>query len=753
MRATSQDGSFADSSFSIALNDLDEFNVGAVTDSDGNADTVAENATNGTVVGITALASDADATTNAITYSLTDDANGRFTIDGNTGVITVADGTKLDFENATSHGIIVKATSQDGSFSVQNYTIQLSDVNESAITAVSDNDANADFVMENSSLGTTVGVTGWATDADGTDVVTYTLDDDASGRFTIDSNTGVVTVAGAIDREAAGSYDIVVRATSTDSSTTTKTFTIQVGDVDEFNVGAVTDNDGNANSVAENATIGTVVGITGLASDGDATNNVITYSLFDNDGGRFTIDANSGVVTVAGAIDREADGPSRTITVRATSQDGSFTDQNFSISIVDVDEFNVTAPIDSDGASNTVTENMAIGTTVGITGSAIDSDATTNGVTYSLFDDDGGNFTIDANTGVVTTAKVLDRESLGGSRSITLRSTSQDGSFADTVFTIAIQDVDEFNVGAVSDSDATANLVAENASLGTVVGITDLASDGDATNNVITYSLFDNDGGRFTIDANSGVVTVAGAIDREADGPSRTITVRATSQDGSFTDQNFNISIADIDEFDVTAPVDTDGGLNQVNENAAIGTLVGITVLSSDSDATANGVTYSLFDDDGGNFTVDANTGVVSTAKVLDRESLGGSRSITVRSTSQDGSFADSLFTIQLNDIDEFDVGAVSDSNSGSNRVADNAGLGTLVGITASAQDGDATNNGVSFSLFDDDGGRFAIDANTGVVTVNGTIDREADGPSERSPSSHQPGWFDARSALLDCDR
>ncbi len=263
---------------------------------------------------------------------------------------------------------------------------------------------------------------------------------------------------------------------------------------------------------------------------------------------------------MAGAIDRETDGPSRTITVRATSQDGSFTDQNFSISIVDVDEFNVTAPIDSDGASNTVTENMAIGTTVGITGSAIDSDATTNGVTYSLFDDDGGNFTIDANTGVVTTAKVLDRESLGGSRSITLRSTSQDGSFADTVFTIAIQDVDEFNVGAVSDSDATANLVAENASLGTVVGITGLASDGDATNNVITYSLFDNDGGRFTIDANSGVVTVAGAIDREADGPSRTVTVRATSQDGSFTDQNFNISIADIDEFDVTAPVDTDGG-------------------------------------------------------------------------------------------------------------------------------------------------------------------------------------------------
>ena len=37
-----------------------------------------------------------------------------------------------------------------------------------------------------------------------------------------------------------------------------------------------------------------------MASDADATNNTITYSLQDDDGGRFAIDANTGVVTVAG---------------------------------------------------------------------------------------------------------------------------------------------------------------------------------------------------------------------------------------------------------------------------------------------------------------------------------------------------------------------------------------------------------------------------------------------------------------------
>ena len=44
---------------------------------------------------------------------------------------------------------------------------------------------------------------------------------------------------------------------------------------------------------------------------------------------------------------------------------------------------------DTDGATNEVDENAAIGTTVGITASASDSDATTNTITYTLQDNDG----------------------------------------------------------------------------------------------------------------------------------------------------------------------------------------------------------------------------------------------------------------------------------------------------------------------------------------------------------------------------
>ena len=58
------------------------------------------------------------------------------------------------------------------------------------------------------------------------------------------------------------------------------------------------------------------VGLTAFSDDADVSDS-ITYSLDDNDGGRFAIDSSTGIVTVAGAIDREIDGASRNITVRA----------------------------------------------------------------------------------------------------------------------------------------------------------------------------------------------------------------------------------------------------------------------------------------------------------------------------------------------------------------------------------------------------------------------------------------------------
>ena len=120
--------------------------------------------------------------------------------------------------------------SDDASFSTQDLTINVTDVNESPVGAISDTDGSADAVAEDAGIGDAVGITAFANDPDAADNVTYSLDNDAGGLFTINGTTGVVTVNGSLDAETSISHTITVRATSNDTSFATH----DVGDVDRF---------------------------------------------------------------------------------------------------------------------------------------------------------------------------------------------------------------------------------------------------------------------------------------------------------------------------------------------------------------------------------------------------------------------------------------------------------------------------------------------------------------------------------------
>jgi Ca2+-binding RTX toxin-like protein len=105
----------------------------APTDGDSTADRVAEGAVAGTPVGITVSASDPNG--QGVAFTLSDDAGGRFQIDSGTGLVTVRDGSLLDFETATSHAIVVQAS--DGTLtSSQSFTIDVSNVNEAPVLSV-----------------------------------------------------------------------------------------------------------------------------------------------------------------------------------------------------------------------------------------------------------------------------------------------------------------------------------------------------------------------------------------------------------------------------------------------------------------------------------------------------------------------------------------------------------------------------------------------------------------------------------------
>ena len=68
---------------------------------------------------------DASEVLSNFTFSLTDDAGGRFSIDSNTGEITVADGSLIDYETATSHNVDVQVTDTAGNSYTESMAITI----------------------------------------------------------------------------------------------------------------------------------------------------------------------------------------------------------------------------------------------------------------------------------------------------------------------------------------------------------------------------------------------------------------------------------------------------------------------------------------------------------------------------------------------------------------------------------------------------------------------------------------------------
>jgi Ca2+-binding RTX toxin-like protein len=187
------------------------------------ASEVAEGSVEGTVVGGVG-ASDPDAG-EMLSYALIDDADGRFVIDPDTGVISVAAGATLDYENAMQHGIEVEVTDAGGLSASQVFAIDVTNVNEQP--AIQELSANG--VIEGATDGTVIGTVA-AFDADGDSGLAFELTDDAQGRFAIDPATGVITVADGtlLDYDDASQHSVEVTVTDPGGLSDVATYVIEL---------------------------------------------------------------------------------------------------------------------------------------------------------------------------------------------------------------------------------------------------------------------------------------------------------------------------------------------------------------------------------------------------------------------------------------------------------------------------------------------------------------------------------------------
>ncbi|MBI2354654.1 MAG: putative Ig domain-containing protein, partial [Deltaproteobacteria bacterium] len=263
---------------------------------------------------VTALATDGDSGA-TISYSLTDNAGGRFAINAATGVITVTDGTLLDYEAATSHTVTVLATSSDGSTNSGNFTISILDrtpPSAPVITTITDNVTPVEGTVANGGhtndttptlIGTaeansTVGIYD-----NGTLVTTVVADGNGSWSYTpgalADGTTHGYTVtatdaAGNVSRESAA-YAVTIDTTPPAAPTVLPVATLSTAPV----IGGSWD-----------AGPGNVL---------DVTINGVTYRPGD---GNLTVSGNSWTLTIPAANALTA-GVTYDVTARVTDRAGN----------------------------------------------------------------------------------------------------------------------------------------------------------------------------------------------------------------------------------------------------------------------------------------------------------------------------------------------------------------------------------------------------------------------------------------------
>ena len=470
-------------------------------------------------------------------------------------------------ENNQPEDISTELSDETPPASLEDTTV--SEQSASDLSAVSDANDAKNTIAEDAAAGSASGIQASAEVNEGS-TVRYRLLDDADGLFAIDPESGIVTVAGELDAETAGAHTIVVLATASDGETQTETFTITIQDIDEYDVSSIEETGDSVDQITENATGGT----TGLVVSAEDRyfSDTVSYAIDDQ---RFEIDADGVVSITADAVfDAEME-ETVSFSVTATSSDGSETSQFFTLSISDVNEYATTDFVNTDASENTVTEDAAAGTQVGITALATDEDVT-DSVAYSVSDT---RFEV-AEDGTVTVASgaSFDAET-EGSTDVTVTATSSDGSTSQETLTVAISDVNESSVSVVSDEDASANSISENATAGTQVGITAQASDSESSDS-ITYSVSDI---RFSVDGN-GVVTIADHVFFDGQEESSVdLTITATSSDGSESTETLSINVSGDYDYEFTGGTGN-GNFNKTGESMSVDGIGGNDNISTGDD-------------------------------------------------------------------------------------------------------------------------------------------------------------------------
>ena len=674
---------------------------------------VAERSSRGTPV-ITVTANDADFGRNGeITYTIeSGNLNSTFALNSTSGALTVLG--ELDFETLTDYRLVVIA--EDKGQPLRNSSaiilVNVTDVDDSP--PVFPTLSYAISTAENTDVGTNL-LQVQATDADGglSPAITYAITSgDANDHFRLNAASGELFIASSLDRETLSRYDLVVVASNGGATgpSSTATIVVTVTDVNDNQPKFV--KEPYSFNISEAVQVGFPLG-TLQATDLDLglAGRVAEYNLTDGNIDNVFNISNSGRLTVAQSLDFDTQPSSYLLVASAT--DGGNPSLTGTVNVlVFLSDFNDNAPMfDQPSYKIRLSEATSAGDEIAnIT--ATDRDSGINAVLSYSLQPAQTKFQIDSRTGSLKIAQSLDREVDSSYTFSVLAQDSGQPSLTSTV-TVDVEVLDENDERPTFPVQVYNAQVRENTAVATTVTQI-VAGDGDqGTNARLEYRLLTS--GPFAINTSTGVVSVNGSLDREADSFYSLVAVVKDGGLPSLSSQVvINITILDKND---NSPQFADSQYNvSVAEDIALSTpLLGLSARDDDIGNNAI-ITYSIIGGDPlAKFSMNGSSLVTSGS--LDRETTS-SYHLTILAADGGSPRRSASATVQVKVTDVNDNTPMFTKQSYLFSVSEATLPNTVIGAVSATDADTGSNAQLVFSLHSDGDGRFAVNASTGQLSL-----------------------------------
>ncbi|CAH1246628.1 CDH23 [Branchiostoma lanceolatum] len=598
-------------------------------------------------------------------------------------------------------------------------------------------------VAENSPDGTSVGKI-MATDLDSGEFgeITYSLQGSGSDKFAVNNVTGLITVAKGdeLDRETIPFYFLTLLAEDGGGRASNVQLQITMLDVNDEAPTFQRSSTFKVYIQEDAATFDEPLQVLAVDRD-EGTNADIKYSIVGgNDLGNFTIDEDSGVINLTQPLDYEALGGQDEFHLVVQAKDEGLPPLNSTTTvIVVVEDMNDNEPVFLENMVNTTVSEAATADTLVVKLNATDADSGFNGrIDYRIASGSKDKFYI-TNDGEIKVSPggrlPLDRDLYGDSYTLLVSATDRGNpdqkTGTATVF-ITIEDIN--NQKPVFNPSEKTDTLPEYPNTTYPSKLADMpAVDSDVDSNleytITSIEAQDENGQVVTVDANlfnitnKGEVWVNGELDREfAEDYVLRLEVNDTAapwpgvQTATAT---LTIILQDVND---NAPEFSGDEIEQnIQEQLPIGQLLA-TITANDPDKGPNGeVMFSL----AGTtlLAIDSSTGQIKVNSTIDREDGQWLNfTVTAKDSGNPPRTTDKSYNWRVSDTNDNDPKFEQASYSG--EVSENATVGTTV-LTVTATDSDFGSFGtVRYSLVPVDS-NFTIDDVSGVVSVEGKLDRE----------------------------